>query len=57
MLSWNPYFALFSAYQAVITGNMPAPSLIFQSVVWATIFFVVGVYVFLRHERSFALHI
>ena len=57
LLSWNPLFALFSAFQGVITGQMPSASLIFQSVVWALLLFVSGVWVFLRHERSFALHV
>jgi ABC-type polysaccharide/polyol phosphate export permease len=57
LLSWNPLFPLFSAYQAIITGHMPAPWLIFQSVVWAIVLIVSGVWVFLRYERSFALHI
>ena len=57
VLSWNPLFALFSAYQAAITGQMPSASLIFQSVAWALLIFVAGVWVFLRHERSFALHV
>ena len=57
VLAWNPLFALFSAYQAVITGQIPSASLIFQSVAWALLLFVSGVWVFLRHERSFALHV
>ena len=57
VLSWNPLFALFSAFQAVITGQVPSASLIVQSVVWALLLFVSGVWVFLRHERSFALHV
>lgn len=57
ILSVNPYFALFSAYQAVITGEMPTISLIAQSVFWAVLLFVAGVRLFLRHERSFGLHV
>lgn len=57
ILSWNPLFALFSAYQAVITGELPSLGLIVQSAAWATILLVGGVWVFLRHERSFALHV
>jgi teichoic acid transport system permease protein len=56
-LSWNPLFPLFAAFQAVITGHAPAPWLIFQSFVWAVLLITVGAWVFLRHERSFALHI
>lgn len=57
ILTWNPLFALFSAFQAIITGQMPSPGLIFQSIGWAVLLFVAGVWVFLRHERSFALHV
>jgi teichoic acid transport system permease protein len=57
ILSWNPLFALFSAFQAVITGQMPAAGLILQSIGWALLLFVSGVWVFLRHERSFGLHV
>ncbi len=57
VLTWNPLFALFSGYQAVITGQMPSVGMIAQSMAWAALFLVVGVRVFLRNERSFALHI
>jgi teichoic acid transport system permease protein len=53
----NPLFQLFSAYQAVITGHMPTAGMIFQSLAWSLVVFVVGARAFLRHERSFALHI
>lgn len=57
VLSWNPLFALFSAYQSVIVGELPSIGLIVQSALWAVAFLVTGVWVFLRHERSFALHV
>jgi teichoic acid transport system permease protein len=57
VLSWNPYFALFTAYQAVITGHTPSAGLIFQSIGWAVLVFGTGAWVFLRHERSFGLHL
>lgn len=57
MLSWNPLFALFSAFQSVITGEVPSLGLIVQAAFWAILFLVSGVWVFLRHERSFALHV
>ncbi|MEO6317453.1 MAG: ABC transporter permease [Acidimicrobiales bacterium] len=57
VLAWNPLFALFAAYQAIITGEAPAFGLILQSMVWATVTLVVGVWLFLRHERSFGIHI
>lgn len=57
LLSWNPLFALFSSFQAIITGTTPAPAQIFQSIGWAVVLLVAGAWVFLRHERSFALHV
>jgi ABC-type polysaccharide/polyol phosphate export permease len=57
VLSWNPLFALFSAFQAVITGELPSAGLIVQAASWAILLLVSGVWVFLRHERSFALHV
>ena len=56
-LSWNPLFALFSAFQAVVTGQTPSASLILQSSAWAVLLVTSGMWVFLRHERSFAVHI
>ncbi|MEQ1785425.1 MAG: ABC transporter permease [Acidimicrobiales bacterium] len=56
-LAWNPLFALFTSYQAIITGQMPNAGQVFQSVAWAVVLLVSGTWVFLRHERSFALHI
>jgi teichoic acid transport system permease protein len=57
VLKWNPYFALFSAYQAVITGYMPSAGMMLQATGWAIVIFGTGAWVFLRHERSFGLHI
>lgn len=57
LLSWNPLFALFSAFQSVITGELPSLGLIVQSALWAALLLVAGVWAFLRHERSFALHV
>ncbi|MFZ6004074.1 MAG: ABC transporter permease [Actinomycetota bacterium] len=57
ILSWNPLFALFSAYQSIIAGQVPSAGLVFQSIAWAIVLFASGVSLFLRHERSFALHV
>jgi len=57
VLTWNPLFALFSSYQAVITGTTPSAGLIIQSACWAALMLAVGLWVFLRHERSFGLHV
>jgi teichoic acid transport system permease protein len=57
VLSWNPLFALFTTYQAIILGDQVDPGLVAQSVVWSVVLLVCGSSVFLRHERSFALHV
>lgn len=56
LLSWNPLFALFTTFQTIIMGGQPDAGLVFQSVLWAALLLTVGTSVFLRHERSFALH-
>jgi len=56
ILSWNPLFALFTTYQAIILGEQVDPGLVAQSVVWSVVLLACGGSVFLRHERSFALH-
>jgi ABC-type polysaccharide/polyol phosphate export permease len=57
LLIWNPLFPLFSAYQGVITGQMPTGGQVIASIVWAAVLVTVGGWLFLRHERSFALHV
>jgi ABC-type polysaccharide/polyol phosphate export permease len=57
ILAFNPLFPLFSAYQAVVAGTMPSAGLVIQSLAWGAVFFVVGSWVFLRHERSLALYL
>jgi teichoic acid transport system permease protein len=57
VLSWNPLFALFTAFQQIITGEMPSPGLFVQSTLWAIVLLIAGTWVFLRHERSFGLHL
>ena len=50
----NPFFALFSAYQAVILGQVPEVADVAQAAIWATILLVVGTRAFRRHEHTFA---
>jgi ABC-type polysaccharide/polyol phosphate export permease len=57
VLAWNPFFALFTSYQSVTTGITPSLGLIAQTVLWAIVLLVSGSWVFLRHERAFALHV
>ena len=54
---WNPFFPLFSAFQGCITGVMPTFGQVFVSLLWAVGLTYAGAWVFLRHERSFALHV
>jgi ABC-type polysaccharide/polyol phosphate export permease len=56
-LIWNPLFPLFSAYQGIITGTTPSAGQILASIVWAAVLVTVGAWVFLRYERTFALHV
>jgi teichoic acid transport system permease protein len=56
-LIWNPLFPLFSAYQGIITGTAPSAGQILASAVWAAVLVTVGTWVFLRYERTFALHV
>jgi ABC-type polysaccharide/polyol phosphate export permease len=57
LLSWNPLFALFACYQTIVVGQMPNAGLVIQSSFWAVATLIIGTTVFLRHERSFALHL
>lgn len=57
LLSWNPLFALFASYQAIITGQTPGFGLLAQATAWAVLVLGSGTWLFLRHERSFGLHV
>ena len=57
ILQWNPLYPLFASYQSIIAGQMPAGGLLVQSVIWALVLVTAGGWVFLRHERSFGLHV
>jgi len=57
LLLWNPLFPLFCGYQAIITGSSPTGGQIFGCLVWSIVLLVVGAWMFLRRERSFALHV
>jgi ABC-type polysaccharide/polyol phosphate export permease len=57
VLSWQPFFALFAAYQEVFGGDIPSVGLVIQGTVWAVGFLVVGTRVFLRHERELAMRL
>ena len=57
ILSFNPYFALFNCYRAVIAGQMPPGELVFQATAFALVLILVGGRVFLSHERAFAMRL
>jgi teichoic acid transport system permease protein len=57
LLIWNPLFPLFSAYQGVITGQMPSSGQILACTFWSVLLVVVGAWSFLRYERAFALYV
>jgi teichoic acid transport system permease protein len=57
LISWQPLFPLFAAYQAVFAGDVPSPLLVFETFLWATALLVLGARVFLRREREFTIHL
>jgi ABC-type polysaccharide/polyol phosphate export permease len=57
VLSWQPFFAMFAAYQEIFDGAIPDPGLLIQAALWATGFLIVGTRVFLRHERELAIRL
>jgi ABC-type polysaccharide/polyol phosphate export permease len=57
VLSWQPFFALFAAYQEIFGGGIPDLGLLIQAALWATGFLIVGTRVFLRHERELAIRL
>jgi teichoic acid transport system permease protein len=57
ILSINPLFALFAAYQAVIFGEVPSIGLVLQAAAWAALLLTVGIRTFRKHEHSFALYL
>jgi len=56
-LIWNPFFPLFVCYRAVQAGGTPPSSDLFLATAFAVGFLVVGVRVFLSHERAFAIRL
>jgi teichoic acid transport system permease protein len=57
VLAWQPFFALFAAYQQAFGGDVPGFGLVWQAALWATAFLVIGTRVFLRHERELAMRL
>lgn len=57
VLAVNPLFALFSSYQAIVTGGVPGIGLVLQAAAWALVLLVVGFRLFVANERGFALRL
>lgn len=57
ILRLNPLFSVFSAYQSVIGGGLPAVSDVAISVFWAVVLIVAGFRIFVAHERGFAMRL
>jgi teichoic acid transport system permease protein len=56
-LRWQPLFAIFASYQAILEGGTPSPGMVALSGLWAGALLVIGARVFLRREHEFALHL
>ena len=56
-LAWNPLFPLFAAYHEILLGGMPTPGQLLAAGAWALLAAGVGMWVFLRRERDFAVHL
>lgn len=57
VLSWQPFFALFSSYQAILDGRAPTLWQVVQVMLWAVVLLVVGLRTFRRHEHEFAMRL
>jgi len=57
ILAFNPFFALFVCYRAVVAGGMPPGGSLLQAIGWAIIIFAIGTRAFLSHERAFAMRL
>jgi teichoic acid transport system permease protein len=56
-ISWQPFFPLFASYQEIFGGGVPGPGMVLQIIAWSAFFFLVGGWLFLRHERDFAIRL
>jgi teichoic acid transport system permease protein len=56
-LAWQPFFALFASYQEIFGGGVPGTGMVLQVAAWSFGFLLVGSWVFLRHERDFAIRL
>jgi teichoic acid transport system permease protein len=56
-IAWQPFFPLFASYQEILGGGAPSPAMVLQVVFWSVAFLLVGGWLFLRHEREFAIRL
>jgi teichoic acid transport system permease protein len=56
-LALNPFFGVFACYQRIFAGQAPRPSNVAEALIWSVVLLTAGVWVFLRHEREFAIHL
>jgi ABC-type polysaccharide/polyol phosphate export permease len=56
-ISWQPFFPLFASYQQIFGGGTPGLGTFLQVVLWSVGFLLVGGWLFLRHERDFAIRL
>ena len=57
VLSWQPYFALFAAYQEIFSGGWPSLWQVVQVALWAVVTLVAGLRIFRRYEHEFAMRL
>jgi teichoic acid transport system permease protein len=56
-IAWQPFFPLFASYQEIFGGGVPSVGMVLQIIAWSAFFFLVGGWLFLRHERDFAIRL
>ncbi len=54
-VAWQPLFPLFAAYQQILGGGVPSAAYLIETALWAFALLFIGIRVFLRHEREFAM--
>jgi ABC-type polysaccharide/polyol phosphate export permease len=57
LIGWQPLYSMFASYQAVFSGGVPSPILVFGAMFWSVALLLLGGWVFLRNERRFAMHL
>ncbi len=55
IVAWQPLFPLFASYQAIFSGGVPSLFYMVETAFWSVFLLVVGIQVFLRNERKFAM--